>query len=124
MNTSNVLKKPIQNYENAPYLDWIKSGKKQYEGRLKSKIKDWNLKIGKEIIFYDQENPDSWVLVKITCLLVFPDIGVAFDEITLAHAILNNDMTPEFFEKHLDKLKWWCFSDNPGMIEKYSYIKG
>ena len=36
----------------------------------------------------------------------------------------NPAMTPEFFEKHLDKLDWKMVSHNPGMIEKYNYIKG
>jgi ASC-1-like (ASCH) protein len=74
-----ILRKPIQNRVNTPYLDRIKYGDKQFEGRLLTKFKEWKLMIGKQMIFYDQDHHDSWVLIKITSLLIFPDFGVAFD---------------------------------------------
>jgi hypothetical protein len=74
-----IIEKPIQNPKESPYLDWIKSGIKKFEGRLKSKIREWNLEIRKEIKFYDQDNPNSFVIVRITSLKVFSDFGVAFD---------------------------------------------
>lgn len=64
-----------------PYLDQIKSGEKRYEGRLKTKIQEWGLKVGQRIKFYDKENPDSWVLVEVSHLKIFSDFGVAFDEL-------------------------------------------
>lgn len=76
-----MISKPIQNPPNAPYLDWIKSGTKKYEGRLKSKIIEWNLSIGSHIKFYDQNNPDSWVEVVVTSLPIFNDFGEAHDNL-------------------------------------------
>lgn len=73
------ISKSIQNPQNSPYLDWIKFEEKQFEGRLKTKIEEWDLKIGRRIKFYDEANPDSWVLVTITSLPTFPDFGTAFD---------------------------------------------
>lgn len=71
------LEKPIQ----SPYLDWIKSGQKTFEGRLKSKIDEWNLKIGMKIKFYDQDNKSLYVIVKVTSLLIFSDFGEAYDNL-------------------------------------------
>jgi ASC-1-like (ASCH) protein len=76
-----MINKPIQNPPNAPYLDWIKSGTKKYEGRLKSKIIEWDLSIGSHIKFYDQNNPDSWVEVVVTSLPLFNDFGEAHDNL-------------------------------------------
>ena len=73
------MRKEIQNQAVAPYLDWIKSGKKEYEGRLQCKIKEWDLFIGKRIQFYDKENSESYVLCEITSLETFNDFGEAFD---------------------------------------------
>ena len=80
MNTQ-FLAKPIQNPTQSPYLDWIKSGKKRFEGRLRPKILEWKLSIGKQMVFFDPKQPDSWVLVKITQLLTYPDFGIAFDHL-------------------------------------------
>ncbi len=74
-----ILEKPIQNPKETPYLDWIKIGKKKFEGRLASKIREWELEIGKKIKFFDQNDPTSFVIVKITSLPVYSDFGVAFD---------------------------------------------
>ncbi|QKF94837.1 PUA-like superfamily [Fadolivirus algeromassiliense] len=73
------LSKPIQNPKETPYLDWIKSEEKEFEGRLQTKIGEWGLKKGLRIKFYNQENPDSWVLIEVTDLPTFPDFGAAFD---------------------------------------------
>lgn len=100
------LMKPILNKCDAPYLEWIKSGIKQYEGRLQSKITDWDLSIdkfekvkfekvkfekdkfekdkfkeNKFLILYDQDNPNNWVKCEITELLLFSDFGTAFDNL-------------------------------------------
>jgi len=76
-----MISKPIQNNPDAPYLDWIKSGIKKYEGRLKSKIIEWDLSIGSHIKFYDQNNPKSWVEVIVTSLPTFNDFGEAHDRL-------------------------------------------
>ena len=81
INKMSFIQKPIQNPEDNPYLDWIKSGEKQFEGRLKTKISEWKLDVGKEIKFFDQSNENSWVLCKITSLYIFSDFGTAFDEL-------------------------------------------
>lgn len=76
-----MISKAIQNHPDAPYLDWIKSGIKKYEGRLKSKIIEWDLSIGSHIKFYDQNNPESWVEVIVTSLSTFNDFGEAHDSL-------------------------------------------
>lgn len=72
-----ILIKEIQ----TQYLELIKSGAKRYEGRLKTKIQEWDLKIGKRIKFYDKENPDSFVLIEIIGLHTFSDFGTAYDKL-------------------------------------------
>ena len=74
-----ILEKPIQNPKETPYLDWIKSGKKKFEGRLMMKIKEWNLEIGKKIKFYDQDDKTSFVIVEVTGLPIFTSFETAFD---------------------------------------------
>lgn len=74
-----MLSKSIQNPIETPYLDWIKSGKKIYEGRLYSKVNEWNLHEGNTIKFFDQDNPESYVVCNITELLKFEDFGTAYD---------------------------------------------
>lgn len=74
-----ICQKSIKNFPNAPYLDWIKSGEKQYEGRLKSKINEWNLRVGRCIKFFDKDNTDSWVFSEIISLQTYTDFGTAFD---------------------------------------------
>lgn len=71
----------IRNDKDSPYFDWIVEGYKKYEGRLRKKIKEWNLFVGKEMIFYDESNPDSSVQIRVTNLLEFNDFGEAFDEL-------------------------------------------
>lgn len=77
MNTMAVVS--IQNQNENPYLDWIKSGTKTYEGRTLNKIKDWGLFVGKQIKFFDKKNIDSYVICEVTELLHFDDFGQAFD---------------------------------------------
>lgn len=73
------LFKSIKNPRESPYLDWIKSGIKIYEGRLETKIQEWNLYVGKYIKFYDEEDPFSYVIVEVTSLPTFDDFGEAYD---------------------------------------------
>jgi ASC-1-like (ASCH) protein len=56
----------------------IKSKEKMYEGRLVTKIDEWNLEGGSRIKFYDEDNVESWVLVEVTELLIFDSFGSAF----------------------------------------------
>ena len=72
-----LLKKELQ----TQHLNTIKEGRKKYEGRLADKIDEWNLYIGKLIKFFDPNEPESWVLVRVTDLLIFSDFGEAFDEL-------------------------------------------
>lgn len=76
-----ILSKPIRNHPEEPYLDWIKSGVKTYEGRLKCKIQEWTLYIGKKICFYDEDDTTDWVLVEVIDLPTFNNFGEAFDEL-------------------------------------------
>lgn len=88
-----ILSKEIQQ----PYLDWIKSGEKVYEGRLKTKIQEWGLKVGKRIKLYDKENQDSWVLIEVTSLQTYSDFGVAYD-------VLGSELIPYKTKKEVIKL--------------------
>ncbi len=83
-----MLSKPIQNPENTPYLDWIKSGIKTYEGRLLCNITKWELRVGNLIKFYDQDNSESYVICEITELSEFKDFGTAHD--VLGHKLIPN----------------------------------
>lgn len=74
-----TLSRPIKNKSDDCYFDWIKDGSKTYEGRLKCKIEDWPLYIGKKIYFYDEDNPTDKILVEVTELPIFKDFGEAFD---------------------------------------------
>lgn len=76
-----LLTKPIQNFPENPYLDWIKTGLKKYEGRLTEKIVAWQLHIGQHIKFFDQNDKNSWVVVKVTSLPTFNDFGEGFDNL-------------------------------------------
>jgi len=88
-----LLKKEIQ----IKYLSMIKEGTKKYEGRLADKIDEWNLYPGKLIKFYDPADPNSWVLVRVTDLLIFSDFGKAFDE-------LGSDLIPNQTRNSVIKL--------------------
>ena len=60
-----------------PYLEWIANGTKVYEGRLLTKVKEWDLYIGKRLSFY---NGNKIINVEVTtplrtskgCLHPFP----------------------------------------------------
>jgi ASC-1-like (ASCH) protein len=73
------LTKPIQNHPPTPYLDWLKSGVKVYEGRLSTQIKKWNLFVGKKITFVDQDDDKSYIICEIIDLPEFKDFATAFD---------------------------------------------
>lgn len=76
-----ILSKPIKNNPDNCYFDWIKNGPKTYEGRLKYKCEknEWDLYIGKEIHFYDEDNPTDGIIVEVTDLPTFKNFGEAFD---------------------------------------------
>lgn len=66
----------IKNPQDTPWLTWILEGKKRYEGRLSTKIEEWDLYIGKEMIF---ECGSLNAHVRITSLLRYNSFGDAFD---------------------------------------------
>ena len=74
-----ILSKPIDDYDED--FTSIKKGYKTYEGRLKCKIEDWKLYVGKQIRFYDQHNPSDGIVIEVTELLIFDDFAEAFDEL-------------------------------------------
>lgn len=86
----------IQNPPDSPYLDQMKLGTKKYEGRLATKIKEWDLFIGKEMKFVDGNNPNSWILIRVTELLQFNDFGEAFD--ALGSELIPNKTKTEVVE--------------------------
>lgn len=80
-NDDDYLVKEILNDDDDPYLKWIKSGVKKYEGRLKSKIKEWDLYIGKRIKFVDSNDKNNWALVEVISLPTFANFGDAYDSL-------------------------------------------
>lgn len=100
------IEKPIQRY----YLELIKSGKKKYEGRLKSKVKDWNLEIGMKIKFYDQNDKSSFVITEVISLLIFNNFGEAFDN-------LKGELIPEKSKEEVINLYNGLFHYGDEVIE-------
>lgn len=68
-----MLAKPVSQ----PYLNILRSREKKYEGRLASKIDEWNLEVGQLIKFYDPADPEIYTIA----LLKFPDFGAAYDQL-------------------------------------------
>ena len=95
-----ILEKPIQNPKENPYLDWIKSGEKKYEGRLMTKIKESNLEIGKKIKFYDQDKKASFVIVEVTSLPTFTSFETAFCD--LGESLIPKRTTEEVIKMYND----------------------
>ena len=71
----------IWNRSNNPYLDWIRSGAKKYEGRTANKIVEWSLHLGKIIKFVNNENEDDFLYVRIVDFLYYSDFGKAYDDL-------------------------------------------
>lgn len=71
-----MLRKDIDNSGDVKWLDLIESGAKTYEGRLAGKIKEWDLYVGKQMIFCSR---DKEITVQITSLLTFRSFGDAYD---------------------------------------------
>ena len=92
-----ILCKAIRNREEK-YLDWIKDGSKTYEGRLACKVKEWDLQINKMIIFYDENDHNSFVLCRITSLLIFNNFGEAFER--LGAALIPNKAKVEVIDMY------------------------
>lgn len=66
-----------------PYFDWCRSGVKTYEGRTANKIQDWDLYVGKHVIFYHESEEFE---VEITALKRYQSFEEAFDE--LGHQLI------------------------------------
>lgn len=80
----------VWNRPNNPYLDWIRSGAKKYEGRTANKIVEWHLHLGKIIKFVNNENEDDFLYVRIVDFLYYSDFGKAYDDLG-AELIPNSD---------------------------------
>lgn len=76
-----ILVKSINNPADTPYLDWIKSGIKTFEGRLKTRVVDWDLHTGRIIKFVDTNDASSYAIVYVTHWHTFTDFGAAFDSL-------------------------------------------
>lgn len=70
------------------FLSKIISGEKKYEGRLATKVIEWNLKPGSVINFYSS---DKEVKCIVTELRYFKDFGEAFN--TLGYSLMPNMLT-------------------------------
>ena len=78
-----MLRKHVSN-DIPDWLNMIAIGKKTYEGRLASKIQEWDLYIGKQMIFFDGKGLE--VTVEVTSLLRFKNFGDAFEN--LGHKLI------------------------------------
>ena len=88
------------------WLDLIKSGIKIYEGRLWSEVESWDLFVGKYIGFFDKEDPEITIKVKITNLLNFSDFGKAFDQLSkklIPDENINRDEVISLFNEYYDE---------------------
>jgi len=79
-----TLRKPIDNSGKVKWLDLIQSELKKYEGRLANKIQEWDLYVGKQMIFFTDEKE---VTVEITSLPVFRSFGDAYN-------VLGSELVP------------------------------
>jgi ASC-1-like (ASCH) protein len=71
------LEKHIANPITTPWLDWIISGRKTFEGRVNQG--DWtHMKIGDEIYFYSDDNNAICVIAD---LKKYTDFAQAFDDL-------------------------------------------
>lgn len=77
--TGGQIKIPLQNKPNTPWLDWIASGKKKYEGRLNRGIFK-KIKIGDIVVWYDKFSGKT-IKTKITELKYYDDFGEAFEDL-------------------------------------------
>ena len=70
---------PRHHVSNSPiqWLNMIAHKEKTYELRLASKINDWDLFVGKRIIFYD----DYEIIVSITSLTIYNSVEEAFNHL-------------------------------------------
>jgi len=64
----------VSNSGEIRWLDEILSGRKVYEGRLATKIQEWDLDVGKQLIFYD----DYEIRVEVTDLKFYPNFVEAY----------------------------------------------
>lgn len=112
---SGMLTKDIQNPANTPFFDWVKAGRKTYEGRLGDKIKIWNLNIGGIIKFYEKGNIDNWVIVKITNLFTFKDFGMAYD-------FLGVQLMPELTREQVVEVYKEVFKNSLGTLKKHGVV--
>lgn len=77
-NLPNTYHINIQNPPTTPWLDWIESGIKKYEGRLNRGI-FMKMKVGDIIIFKD--NRGKMVRTKIVNLKLYSNFGEAFQDL-------------------------------------------
>lgn len=113
MNNINITKISIQNPKQTPWLDWIESGNKKYEGRL-NRGRFLSLKIGDRILFYDKKT-NKQVQVIVKNILHFSNFEDAF--ITLGNKLVPIDnITPIQVKKMYNQY----FSDNE--IAKYGVV--
>lgn len=106
-----TFKRQIQNPPETPWLDWIESGVKTYEGRLYKEI--WQkVKVGDLIIFY---TPDKEVKTIVTDLKFYGDFGEAFENLGTKLVPITNATVDR-----VKKLYNQFFSDDD--IKKYGVV--
>ena len=72
-----MLRKEVNNSP-IPWLTFIAAGFKTYECRLANKIDEWDLYVGKRMVFYCE---DLEVYVAVTELRKYESFGDAFDDL-------------------------------------------
>ena len=91
-----IIKISIQNPQNTPWLDWIETGVKKYEGRLNKGIFA-KLHVGDIVIWYDRISGKE-VKTEITELRYYVTFTDAFNKLGKNLVPIPN-ITPELVEK-------------------------
>jgi len=100
-NKRKVIKIPLQNHPQTPWLDWIEQGIKKYEGRLNRGIFK-SLRVNDDVIWYDRRSGKE-IRTKIIELKYYPDFVKAYEElgsVLIPIANINNEMVKKLYNNY------------------------
>jgi len=97
------IEKEIWNPPHSPYLDWIRSGVKKYEGKTADKIGLWNLTTVNAITFYDRDHPNDKVTCNVLGWKQYDSFGDAYDD--LGDALIPNSNREKVIELYREIYK-------------------
>ena len=120
----------IQNPPETPWLDWIISGKKKYEGRVPRLGSFWaDIRIGDEFILYDKNNPKE-LKIKVNDLKHYKNFGEAWKDLGSALVPIKgitetdvNKIYSQYYTKEdIDKYGVIAIGVQPILIKNLSVI--